>query len=636
MANNIEIIIKSIDQSTAVLRNVEKNTKKLATETKKATIANRGLSNSFLTLKTAVVAYGTYLAGSFVKDLVNVGQQIEGLEVRLNALFGSTEEGAKAFQVMTDFAGRVPFSLEQIQQASGNLAVVSEDADELAKILEVTGNVASTTGLDFRTTAEQIQRAFAGGIASADIFREKGVRALLGFEAGATVSIEETRRRFFEMFGEGGEFGDMTDKLAQTFEGTMSMIGDHVFNFKRIINEEFFSSIKQQTNNLLFFLQSNQDKVRDFGEAIGKVLATAVNTFAMVVRFASDNATLLLTTFKLFIGLKLGKIFLNLATAIRVAGVAMLAFNKITKANIFFAIIGLIIAFIDKIIEAVQFIAKLANSLLGLDIQLETTEEHLKGMAEGAKKASKGTKELAEGGNAIAEAFGTGFNETIQTSLGSVENIVQQTGSAFADHLVNAVDSAGVAFADMVMAMDFSSSAFKNIFKDMAKEVIRQVGIMIARLIALKAMSVALGIPTTGGTSGFLANVPIIKDIPIIGGLFAKGGVVKGGLQGLPSYANGGITTQPQLALIGDNPNNKEAIVPLPDGKSIPVSLKGQGESVQNIGVINILPNANIDKALTDKPMSFWVDLTQQKILPALNNLGKSGSTTTLNFRGAR
>ena len=63
----------------------------------------------------------------------------------------------------------------------------------------------------------------------------------------------------------------MTDKLAQTFEGTMSMIGDHVFNFKRIINEEFFEArLKQQTNNLLFLLTiETKIKVRQFGEAIG-------------------------------------------------------------------------------------------------------------------------------------------------------------------------------------------------------------------------------------------------------------------------------------------------------------------------------------------------------------------------------
>ena len=43
----------------------------------------------------------------------------------------------------------VPFSLEQIQQASGNLAVVLWRPNQLSKILEITGNVAAVTGLDF-------------------------------------------------------------------------------------------------------------------------------------------------------------------------------------------------------------------------------------------------------------------------------------------------------------------------------------------------------------------------------------------------------------------------------------------------------------------------------------------------------
>ena len=56
----------------------------------------------------------------------------------------------------------------------------------------------------------------------------------------------------------------------------------------------------------------------------------------------------------------------------------------------------------------------------------------------------------------------------------------------------------------------------------------------------------------------------------------------------------------------------------------------------QSIGVVNILPNANLDEALLAKPMSYWLSLTQEKLLPALNNLGKSGQTTTLNFRRSR
>ena len=145
-----------------------------------------------------------------------------------------TQEGAKAFDVMANFASKVPFSLDEIQAASGNLAVVAGDADRLSKILEITGNVAAVTGLDFRTTGEQIQRSFAGGIAAADIFREKGVRDMLGFKAGATVTAEDTIKAFERVFGKGGKFGEATKELSTTFTGTLSMLGDKFLILKRM------------------------------------------------------------------------------------------------------------------------------------------------------------------------------------------------------------------------------------------------------------------------------------------------------------------------------------------------------------------------------------------------------------------
>jgi len=181
------------------------------------------LKGSIFNIRNALAGLGI---GLFVKQIVDTGKQIEGLGLRFKFLFGSAKEGAKAFDVMAKFAARVPFSLEQIQAASGNLAVVAGDADRLASILEITGNVAAVTGLDFQQTAEQIQRAFSGGIASADVFRERGVNALLGFRAGATVSIEETRKRFQDVFGKGGKFGNATNEFANTLEGTLSMLQD--------------------------------------------------------------------------------------------------------------------------------------------------------------------------------------------------------------------------------------------------------------------------------------------------------------------------------------------------------------------------------------------------------------------------
>jgi len=73
-------------------------------------------------------------------------------------------------------------------------------------------------------------------------------------------------------------------------------------------------------------------------------------------------------------------------------------------------------------------------------------------------------------------------------------------------------------------------------------------------------------------------------------GLFglANGGVVKGGFR---EYAKGGIARGPHIGLIGEGKHN-EAVVPLPDGKSIPIDFpKGAMGGMQNnnVGVtINI------------------------------------------------
>jgi phage-related minor tail protein len=73
------------------------------------------------------------------------------------------------------------------------------------------------------------------------------------------------------------------------------------------------------------------------------------------------------------------------------------------------------------------------------------------------------------------------------------------------------------------------------------------------------------------------------------GGLFgfADGGIMTGaGPAPLRKYANGGIANSPQVALYGEG-STPEAFVPLPDGRTIPVTLKGAGGggAVYNITV---------------------------------------------------
>ena len=100
---------------------------------------------------------------------------------------------------------------------------------------------------------------------------------MLGFKAGATVSIEETVQAFERVFGKGGRFGKSTDELAQTFTGTLSMIGDKIFNFKKVLLEAgFFEELKKQFGDLDKFLSDNAERLDEIATTVGKNLAQAV------------------------------------------------------------------------------------------------------------------------------------------------------------------------------------------------------------------------------------------------------------------------------------------------------------------------------------------------------------------------
>ncbi len=297
---------------------------------KSATTGVDKLKQSVFNLRNALVGIG---AGVAIKSFVDVGRQVESLQIRLKFLFGSVEEGAKAFDVMSKFASKVPFSLEQIQAGAGNLAVVAKDAEELSRVLEITGNVASVTGLDFQTTAEQIQRSLSAGIASADIFRERGVRDLLGFKAGATVTAEETAEAFERVFGKGGRFAGATSDLANTLTGTLSMLGDKLFNFQKVVAEGFLVGLKKEFGELDKFFQDNQEQIDKIAKSIGIGLSNAVIGFGEAVELVADNFKIFKAVVAGFIAFKLTKTVLEIASAFRQVLLSLTGITALTGAR---------------------------------------------------------------------------------------------------------------------------------------------------------------------------------------------------------------------------------------------------------------------------------------------------------------
>tara|TARA_R100000697_G_scaffold67261_1_gene79939 strand:+ start:575 stop:2503 length:1929 start_codon:yes stop_codon:yes gene_type:complete len=358
-------------------------------------------------IKTAALAVSTALAGigagRAISGLIQVGKEVESLRVRFKFLFGSAQEGNKAFDNLANFAAKVPFSLQEISAASGNLAVVSKDAKDLSRILEITGNVAAVTGLDFQTTASQIQRAFSGGIAAADVFREKGVRSLLGFEQGAKVSIDATIKRFEEVFGKGGKFGNATDELANTFEGTVSMLGDKFFKFQNDVNESFFTELKKQFGDLNQFLANNEDEIAEFGREIGEALASGVKLTANAVIFLSDNFDILKTVLKAIIAVQITKFLFAMAGAVSVVNGRMVILNATMKKNLIFFAAGALVFGIEKITKAL--------GLLGDEVEDNTEKQH--GYNDSLREFDRQLRDQKE---TIADAFKTEEIEEVTTA----------------------------------------------------------------------------------------------------------------------------------------------------------------------------------------------------------------------------
>ena len=431
----------------------------------KTRAAFNGVRAGLTNLRSAVFSVQSAIAGIggalVIRNLVNVGSQVEQLGVRFNFLFGNVREGQKAFDGLIDFASRVPFSLEEISSASGNLAVVSKDADDLQRILKITGNVAAVTGLDFRTTAEQIQRSFSSGIGSADLFRERGVRALLGFQAGMEVTTEATVKRFEELFGPNGKFGKATEVLSTTFEGTLSMLSDKLFKFKLDSNRAgFFDFVKTGLSEFNKLIEQNEKGLRDFATRLSESLITATKNILIGSAIIIDSIKPIFG----FVGGAIKNLFDLMGTlpetvrTFGIVGFLMLG----TKGKLLVLTIG---GFLDDIRAKLGgFIEEFANFNQKI---LETRKNLFLVSKEGFEKISKQNKDLL----AVAEKLKKPIGE-VKTEIDKAGDSMGDLEKTFREFLANIDVQAEInkeAFNEMMAAIEEANKAAeqnKNKFEE--------------------------------------------------------------------------------------------------------------------------------------------------------------------------
>jgi lambda family phage tail tape measure protein len=114
-------------------------------------------------------------------------------------------------------------------------------------------------------------------------------------------------------------------------------------------------------------------------------------------------------------------------------------------------------------------------------------------------------------------------------------------------------------------------------FKDFALSIIEDLTRMVTRMLIIAPILQFIQSLIPGGGLNLSGAKALSSGKITPGGIFANGGIMTGdGPMPLRKYAAGGIANSPQLAMFGEG-SMPEAYVPLPDGRRIPVAMKGGG-----------------------------------------------------------
>jgi len=265
-----------------------------------------GLASKLAIAGTAFLGIKKALDG--ITGSVGAAQQIQDIGVVLKNVVGSAEGGALALQQVRDIAQELPFAFEEIAGATPALATVSKDLEELEENTRLAADIAAVTGLSFQDASSQLQRALSAGAGAADMFREKGVLAMAGFEAGASYSIEETRKKLRE-FGES--IDGAANDLNVTLTGSLSQAGDRFFQFQSAIGDAIVPEFTAFINEMVGIFDNNKETISAFAKTIGEGVVNAFYSFLEIGAVVIDYFTMLFNALKsvaTFIQDKFGKV----------------------------------------------------------------------------------------------------------------------------------------------------------------------------------------------------------------------------------------------------------------------------------------------------------------------------------------
>lgn len=260
-------------------------------------VINQGvqlLTASFQGLRT--------LINSSFGELIKTNAEFENYLVRLKVVTGTQAEAGRVFGDVQNFAQTVTFTFrELISGATKLMPLLSGGRKELNSWLPIISDIAATTGLTFDETVSNFIKAIKAGIASADLFRERGITAMLGFTPGVRYTPEETiagiRRAYLS---EASVFRGAANELATTWDGIISMIIDRWDKFVKMVGD---AGAFDQLKNIINAVKIQWDRAFDTGSAekwakkISQIMVSTVILILEAIKSLTDSISWMLDVF---------------------------------------------------------------------------------------------------------------------------------------------------------------------------------------------------------------------------------------------------------------------------------------------------------------------------------------------------
>ncbi|HBW1455479.1 TPA: tape measure protein [Klebsiella pneumoniae] len=226
-------------------------------------------------------------------------------------------------------------------------------------------------------------------------------------------------------------------------------------------------------------------------------------------------------------------------------------------------------------------------------------------VANGDKSVGEATKETASGVNSMGQASQNAASGLSQ----AVNGVWDWTKSLFAGtdatkDQTKAVNSSILSMGNLSTAAGALAATFAMVGASSSSSSSRWLNFGLS--LASTAVSAWAGSSTPSGSK------PNVKK-HANGGIFGREGVVP-----LRAYQKGGIATSPQLAMFGEGSMN-EAYVPLPDGRTIPVTLsaesagKSTGNAVSPVSIqINVTKDGRTSESSSGSESNLWNGAARQ------------------------